>query len=73
MEGLFVIENWQNWRMDYDRTVLAWFQNFQKHWRSLQSRYGERFYRMWKYYLMVAAACFRSGKSQVWQILLARQ
>lgn len=73
MEGLFVIENWQNWRSDYDRTVLAWFQNFQQHWRSLQSRYGERFYRMWKYYLMVAAACFRSGKSQVWQILLARQ
>lgn len=73
MEGLFVIENWQNWRADYDRTVQAWFQNFQEHWRTLQSRYGERFYRMWKYYLMVAAACFRSGKSQVWQILLAPQ
>ena len=34
---------------------------------------GERFYRMWKYYLMVAAACFRSRKNQVWQILLAPQ
>jgi cyclopropane-fatty-acyl-phospholipid synthase len=73
MEGLFVVENWQNWRLDYDRTIVAWFQNFQKHWRSLQARYGERFYRMWKYYLMVSAACFRSRKNQVWQILLARQ
>lgn len=73
MEGLFVIEDWQNWASDYDRTIVAWFQNFQKHWRNLQPRYGERFYRMWKYYLMVAAACFRSRKHQVWQILLAPQ
>jgi cyclopropane-fatty-acyl-phospholipid synthase len=71
MDGLFVIEDWQNWACDYDRTIVAWFQNFQKHWRNLQPRYGERFYRMWKYYLMVAAACFRSRKNQVWQILLA--
>ena len=73
MEGLFVIEDWQNWAHDYDRTIVAWFQNFQKHWRNLQPRYGERFYRMWKYYLMVAAACFRSRKNQVWQILLGPQ
>lgn len=71
MDGLFVIEDWQNWACDYDRTIVAWFQNFQKHWRNLEPRYGERFYRMWKYYLMVAAACFRSRKNQVWQILLA--
>lgn len=73
MEGLFVIEDWQNWAYDYDRTIVAWFQNFQKHWSNLEPRYGQRFYRMWKYYLMVAAACFRSRKNQVWQILLAPQ
>ena len=73
MDGLFVIEDWQNWASDYDRTIVAWFENFQRHWRNLQPRYGERFYRIWKYYLMVAAACFRSRKNQVWQILLAPQ
>lgn len=73
MEGLFVVEDWRNWACDYDRTIVAWFQNLQKHWRNLQPRYGERFCRMWKYYLMVAAACFRSRKHQVWQILLAPQ
>lgn len=73
MDGLFVVEDWQNWASDYDRTIGAWFQNFQTHWKNLQSRYGERFYRMWKYYLMVSAACFRSRKNQVWQILLAPQ
>lgn len=73
IDGLFAVESWENWSPDYDRTIMAWFQNFQSHWHSLQSRYSERFYRMWKYYLMVAAACFRSQKNQVWQILLTRQ
>ena len=73
IDGLFAVEGWENWSADYDRTIMAWFQNFQNHWSNLQSRYTERFYRMWKYYLMVAAACFRSRKNQVWQILLAPQ
>jgi len=73
IEGLFGLEDWENWAADYDRTVMAWFQNFQQHWRNLQARYDERFYRMWKYYLMAAAASFRSRKDQVWQILMNRQ
>lgn len=51
---------------------MAWFQNFDKNWDKLKSQYDARFYRMWKYYLMVAAASFRSRKTQVWQILLSR-
>jgi len=70
---LFVLEDWENWATDYDRTVMAWFQNFQEHWRNLQARYDARFYRMWKYYLMAAAGSFRSRKDQVWQILMSRQ
>lgn len=73
IEDLFVLEDWENWATDYDRTVMAWFQNFREHWGNLQARYDERFYRMWKYYLMAAAACFRSRKDQVWQILMSRQ
>ena len=73
MEGLFAVENWENWGADYDRTVMAWFRNFHKNWNKLQSRYDEGFFRMWKYYLMAAAGSFRSGKNRVWQILLSRQ
>jgi cyclopropane-fatty-acyl-phospholipid synthase len=73
IEGLFAIEDWENWGSDYDRTVMAWFQNFDKNWDKLKSQYDARFYRMWKYYLMAAAASFRSRKNQVWQILLSRQ
>jgi cyclopropane-fatty-acyl-phospholipid synthase len=70
MEGLFQLEDWENWAPDYERTTRAWFQNFQGHWGDLESRYGARFYRMWKYYLMGAAASFRARRSQVWQILM---
>jgi cyclopropane-fatty-acyl-phospholipid synthase len=73
MEGLFIVEGWENWRQDYDRTVMAWFQNFQQHWEDLEPRYGVRFYRMWKYYLMAAAATFRARRNQVWQIVAALQ
>jgi len=52
---------------------MAWSQNFDKNWDKLKSKYDERFYRMWKYYLMAAAASFRSRNNQVWQILLSRQ
>lgn len=73
MEGLFLLEYWENWRKDYERTVLAWFQSFQQHWKELEPRYGARFYRMWRYYLMAAAATFRARRNQVWQILSVRQ
>ncbi len=73
IEGLFAIENWENWGSDYDHTVMAWFENFEKNWNKLGSQYDERFYRMWKYYLMAAAASFRSRKNSVWQILLSRR
>jgi cyclopropane-fatty-acyl-phospholipid synthase len=73
IEGSFLLEDWENWAPDYDRTVMAWFRNFHQYWRNLQAHYDQRFHRMWEYYLMVAAASFRSRKNQVWEILMSRQ
>ena len=73
MEGLFAIEGWENWADDYDRTLQAWFQNFQGHWQELEPRYGPRFYRMWKCYLMLAAGTFRARTNHVWEILMVRE
>ena len=33
--------------------------------------YDERFYRMWKYYLLACAASFRVRRHQVWQVVLS--
>jgi len=72
MEGLFVMEDWHNFGPDYDKTLMAWFQNFDRHWESLKKDYDERFYRMWKFYLLGCAGAFRARVIQVWQIVLSK-
>lgn len=65
-EGLFVMEDWHNFGSDYDKTLMAWFRNFDQHWPQLQGYYDERFYRMWKYYLLTCAGAFREiGRAHV--------
>ena len=72
-EGLFVMEDWQNFSADYHPTLMAWFDNFNKHWPELNYKYNDKFYRMWKYYLLSSAASFRSRKNQLWQIVLSKK
>ena len=71
IEGLFVIEDWHNFGTDYDKTLMHWFRNFHENWDKLKESYDERFYRMWKYYLMACAGSFRARRNQLWQIVLS--
>lgn len=70
-EHLFVIEDWHNFGADYDRTLMAWRDNFDAAWPGLRARYDERFRRMWRYYLSASAAVFRSRRDQLWQLVLS--
>ena len=72
MEGLFVVEDWHNFGPDYDKTLGAWWDNFERAWPALRAKYSERFYRMWKYYVMASAGGFRSRTLQLWQIVLSK-
>lgn len=71
-DDLFVLEDWHNFGPDYDKTLMAWFYNFNKSWPLFEKRYGNRFYRMWSYYLLSLAGSFRARKVQLWQIVLAK-
>lgn len=73
IENRFVMEDWHNFGADYDKTLMAWHHNFTTHWDTLKSHYDERFYRMWSYYLLSCAGCFRSRELQLWQIVLSKQ
>lgn len=73
IEQLFVMEDWCNMGTHYDKTLMAWFNNFDNSWNELKSMYDESFYRMWKYYLLSSAASFRARKNQVWQIILSKR
>ena len=70
-EPIFVMEDWHNFGSDYDKTLTAWFENFDAAWPELKNKYDERFYRMWKYYLKVSAGMFRARYLQLWQIVLS--
>jgi len=72
MEGLCVMEDWHNFGPDYDKTLLAWYWNFERAWPKLKEEYGERFRRMWRYYLLSAAGGFRSRRNQLWQIVMTK-
>jgi len=72
MEGLFIMEDWHNFGEDYDKTLMAWHDNFEKAWPDLKSQYSERFHRMWRYYLLSSAGAFRARAMQLWQIVMAK-
>jgi cyclopropane-fatty-acyl-phospholipid synthase len=72
MEGLFVVEDWHNFGPDYDPTLMAWHANFEAAWPDLKPDYDQRFYRMWRYYLLSSAGGFRARHSQLWQVVFTR-
>jgi cyclopropane-fatty-acyl-phospholipid synthase len=73
IEKLFVMEDWHNFGKDYDKTLMAWYENFEMNWDKIKDKYSDRFYRTWKYFLLSAAGSFRTGiKNQLWQIVLSK-
>lgn len=70
-EGRFVMEDWHNIGADYDRTLMAWYENFKQAWPMLSEGYSERFERMFTYYLSACAGAFRSRDIQLWQVLFS--
>lgn len=72
MEGLFVIEDVQNIGPHYYKTLMAWNRNFNEKWHLLKEKYGERFKRMWNYYLLLSAGIFLSRQEQVWHFVVTK-
>jgi len=73
-QGIFIMEDWHNFGPDYAKTLRAWWQNFDHGYKTLDHKhYDERFYRMWKFYLMSCAAGFSTRNIQLWQIVLSKK
>jgi cyclopropane-fatty-acyl-phospholipid synthase len=70
-EGLFVMEDWHNFGQYYDKTLLAWWKNFDAAWPAFKKKYKERFYRMFRYYLLSCAGAFRARDIQLWQVVFS--
>lgn len=70
-ENMFVMEDWHNFGASYDRTLMAWHGNWSENWHRFEARYGNRFARMWRYYLLSCAGSFRARYIHLWQIVLS--
>lgn len=71
-EKYFILEDWHNFGVDYDKTLMAWYENFNKNWDKLKANYDDRFRRMWNYYLLSCAGSFRARRNQLWQLVLSK-
>lgn len=79
-ENLFVIEDVHNIGYDYVKTLELWFENFKNSWEQIVEegkktgkKYDEKFFRIWKYYLLYCAALFKSRRIHDWQIVLSKK
>jgi cyclopropane-fatty-acyl-phospholipid synthase len=71
VEGLFVVEDVHNFGVFYDKTLMAWNNKFQSNRSEMARRHGERFCRMWEYYLLQSAGAFRCRHISVGQFVLS--
>lgn len=67
----FVMEDWHNFGAYYEKTLLAWHVNFTANWKNFKEKYGDRFERMWRYYLLSCAGGFRARRLQLWQVVVS--
>ena len=72
-EGFLILEDVSNIGPNYDPTLLAWEENFRRAWPRFADRYGERFRRMWRFYLLSCAGAFRARSLQVFSILFSNR
>ena len=72
IEGTFVLEDLHNLGADYDPTLMAWWENFDRTYPEIADKYDRRFYQMWKFYLLAAAGASRSRDAQLFHLVLSK-
>ena len=74
-DGIFSRKDLHEFGKYYDKTLMAWWKNFNAAWPELSKnpKYDKRFYRMWEYYLKSCAGAFRAEKLKLWQIVFCKK
>jgi cyclopropane-fatty-acyl-phospholipid synthase len=71
-ERRLVIEDVHNFGPDYDKTLMAWHENFVRNYPQIKEKYDDRFFRMWEFYLLTSAGMFRARRLQLYQIVMRK-
>jgi len=67
-----ILTDLEVWRLHYARTLAEWNRRFQADRARFAARMGERFCRMWEFYLQVSEANFRWGDLVVFHAQMER-
>lgn len=69
--GLWVTDT-EIWRLHYAETLRAWYDRFEANRGKAEALLGEKFCRMWEFYLITSELSFRYFKHMVFQIQLTK-
>lgn len=68
----FQVVDVESLRRHYVRTLLCWYDNFQKVKPQVMAQFSDEFARMWELYLCACAASFQDGVIDIHQLLLTK-
>jgi cyclopropane-fatty-acyl-phospholipid synthase len=69
--GLWVTDT-EIWRLHYAQTLFHWHERFEANREKAAALLGERFCRMWEFYLLTSELSFRHFKHMVFQVQLTK-
>lgn len=67
--GDFSVQDVENLRLHYARTLEDWMQRFEAHQHTVAEMYDKHFARAWHMYLAGSIAAFRAGSLQLFQVV----
>lgn len=71
-EKKFRVLDVESLRRHYVKTLLCWYDNFNKEIDAIKDMFDERFIRMWELYLVASAANFNTGGIDLHQIVFCK-
>ncbi|HEY9544997.1 MAG TPA: cyclopropane-fatty-acyl-phospholipid synthase family protein [Solimonas sp.] len=72
-ESGLLLNDFEVWRLHYAKTLAQWNHRFQTSRAYFVDKLGERFCRMWEFYLLASEASFRWGGLCVFHLQLSHQ
>jgi len=78
IEGLFVVQDWENYGHYYAPTLAHWQRRFEANWPKIAAiesvrRFDERFRRMFNYYFLSCKAAFETEHIHLWHLLMTKE
>jgi cyclopropane-fatty-acyl-phospholipid synthase len=68
----FSVLDVENLRLHYARTLRHWLAGYERSCDQVTRMFDERFFRMWRLYLLGSIAAFTTGQMQLFQVVFAR-